>query len=306
MRNANSGRALKRARQAARTRRRRAGAVLVAAIALVLLSACGGGGGGGEDDTLLGQIKASGELKWAMAAYPPQTFQDADGSWAGFDVDIIEGFAEAVGAELVIEEQPFDATIAAVSSRRAAVTIGVNYSAKREEVIDFTRAYVYYLDVIGVRADDPLVDEPTLEGLDGKKIGVVSGSFQAETAKKIEGAEVVTFSDTSDLALAVAQGRVDAMINVNTTVSSLEADPDSNIAYLGPVPEEVAADEISLRGHFGVPRDEFAASYVEAFNEYIKEIQCDGTLAEILAKYDLTQPEYTEGLCDLPDRDWEE
>ena len=77
-------------------------------MALVAVTACGGGGsagGGGGDGggggNLLQEIKDRGVLRASTdPAYPPQSFQNEQGEFEGFDIDVTEEIAKRMGVEV--------------------------------------------------------------------------------------------------------------------------------------------------------------------------------------------------------------
>lgn len=282
------------------------GAILGAlAVATLALSACTVGAPSTDNapetgDTLLDKVKG-GELKLAFTAFEPQSFQSATGEWTGYDIDILEGFAETLDAELVVEQLPFDASIQAVSSKRADITIDIFWTAERAEAIDFSRPMLNYRDVVIVRKSNPLATEATLEGMAGKKIGATAGAVGEKEARATPDAEVVTYGEYADKLLALKQGRVDAIYTTNTNAAVAMTDPNNDLEYLGPVPDEVAAPIETVRGYYGVAKGEYSASFLEELNAYLKEITCNGELQTILDDYDLTQDVWLMGLCEAPD-----
>jgi ABC-type amino acid transport substrate-binding protein len=85
----------------------RLASLAVALVALVAVTACGGGGsagGGGGDGgggNLLQEIKDRGVLRASTdPAYPPQSFQNEQGEFKGFDIDVTEEIAKRMGVEV--------------------------------------------------------------------------------------------------------------------------------------------------------------------------------------------------------------
>jgi polar amino acid transport system substrate-binding protein len=85
----------------------RLASLAVALVALVAVTACGGGGsagGGGGDGgggNLLQEIKDRGVLRASTdPAYLPQSFQNEQGEFEGFDIDVTEEIAKRMGVEV--------------------------------------------------------------------------------------------------------------------------------------------------------------------------------------------------------------
>lgn len=269
----------------------------ILAVFALSLTACGSG-----DETLLEKIKSSGKLTVAFTAFEPQTYKAEDGSWTGYDIDILEGFAKTLDAELEIEEKDFDSSLQSVVSRRADITIDIYWNKERAEVLAFSRPMLNYYDVVAVKKSDPQVDEATLDALTDKRIGVTGGTINEDEANDTPGAKLVKYTDLADKMLGLKQGRVDAIYSGNTNLLVAEADPKNDIKILGKVPEEIAPPIEEFRGHFGVDNGDYSASFLKKLNAYLKDITCDGRLEKILLTYDLDEPDLLEGLCDAPDK----
>lgn len=270
-----------------------------AAVMFSALAACGSGGGG-DNDTLLDKVKSAGELEIAMASFAPQTFQKDDGTWTGYDVDILKGFAETLDAELKITPVPFDASIQAVGSRRADITVDIFYNEDRAKALSFSRPMLNYTDVVVVDGSDSGVEEATVEDLTGKKIGVTAGAVNAKECEETPDAECIKYTELADKLLALEQGRVDAIYTTITNFVKADEDPENDIKNLGPVPDEIAPPAEELRGYFGVTKGEYSESFLKELNAYLKKITCGGTLKEIIADYNLTEDFLVEGLCEAP------
>lgn len=269
----------------------------------IFMSACGGGAptsSTGGEGTLLERVEGK-ELRMAIFAGPPQAFQSADGSWTGYDVDILTGFAETLKAKPVFVPLPFDGTLEAVQSKRADVSMDIYWNEKRAAAMDFSRPMGNFVDGVAVRASNPLVSEATFEGLKGKSIGVIAGTIYVDEAGKIPGANVVKFSGEPDLLAALKQGRVDATLNSSVAIATWGAKSANDVKFLGRTPSEKPAPIETLRGYFAVAKGTYSDTFREKLNAYIKKMSCDGSLQKIMAKYDITDASFFDGLCEASD-----
>jgi len=84
--------------------------------------------------------------------YKPEFYKDANGQPAGFDIDILKMLAADLGATLNVIDVPDNAAnIANVQSGKAdMVSAGLVNTPKRSLVLNFTRGYVPYTQVIVV------------------------------------------------------------------------------------------------------------------------------------------------------------
>lgn len=297
--------------EAAPRRRRsvtvRAGVAIAAA---ALLGACGSSGASataarsGKSSSatgLLAKIESSHKLSIAMSAFAPQDFQAANGSWTGYDVGILKGFAHTLRAHLVVDSMPFASSVEAVATQRDDVTIDIFYTAARAKVISFTRPMLNYNDAVAVNASSPQVKSATLSALSGKKIAVVTGSEEVGEAQKIPNATVTQYSSIADAFLAVSQGRVAADLQPAVDISwAKHKNPSLNIKILGPLPASIAPPIASLRGYYGVPKKADASQFLAKLNSYLKTIACNGTEQKILDEYGMSNPIYLKGICTAP------
>ena len=96
---------------------------------------------------LLETIQEKGKLVVGMSAdYAPYEFHYIDENGkdviGGFDVDIANEIADAIGVELVIQEMDFDALVSALPAGKVDVVIsGMNPTEERAKVVDFSDIY---------------------------------------------------------------------------------------------------------------------------------------------------------------------
>jgi ABC-type amino acid transport substrate-binding protein len=279
-------------RASLRSRRQMSAAVLAVTV-LSSLTACGSSSDGGGAEGQLGKVMDAKELTVAVAEFKPFAYQDTNQSWTGYDIDIMRGFAKSLGVKFKVQGMAFDASLQAVTTKRADTTMDISYTKERAKVLSFSRPMLAYKDVLVVNASSPRASSTS--NLSGKKIGAISGTVGEGEAKAIPGAKAVVFSQESDLNLAVKQGRVDAGLLNSTSVVA------PGLKRLGTVPDSVAPPAEETAGRFGLPKGKYSKALLVKLNAYLKKIACDGTEKKILAKYDLTQPEFLEGICEAPE-----
>ncbi|WP_298385021.1 transporter substrate-binding domain-containing protein, partial [Ferrimicrobium sp.] len=141
------------------------------ALAGVVLAACGSSAaasttsGSSHATGLLAKVESSHQLVIAMSAFAPEDYQNSSGQWTGYDPAILSAFAKTLGAKLVIDAIPFAASVEAVATHRADITVDIYYTKKRAQVISFSRPMLNYNDVVAVNKSNPQVKKDTVAAL---------------------------------------------------------------------------------------------------------------------------------------------
>jgi ABC-type amino acid transport substrate-binding protein len=154
------------------------------AVGSAVLAACSTSTNGGNvaastGNSLLKTIQDRGQLNVTTSLlYKPEFYKDANGQPAGFDIDILKMLATDLNVKLNIIDVPDNAAnIANVQSGRAdMVSAGLVNTPKRSLVLNFTRGYVPYTQVIVV----PTNGANSIADLNQK--GKVITALQASTA----------------------------------------------------------------------------------------------------------------------------
>lgn len=209
-------------------------------------------------------------------AFPPFESQATDGQLEGFSIDLMNAIGEAAGVTIEFESLPFDGIIPALQAGTVDAAISsITITAERAKTVSFSRPYFKAGLAIAVPASN--TDITSLESLKGKKIAVQIGTTGAETAKKVEGAQIRTF-DSAPLALQeLSNGNVDAVIN---------DDPVTRYAIKsGNIPGvKVASGALLTEEFYGMatPKD---SPTLEKINTGLKTVLDNGKYAEIYKKW---------------------
>lgn len=235
---------------------------------------------------LLAQIQERGEIVIAMeGTWAPWTYHDESGTLVGFDVEVGQQIAEALGVETTFVEGEWDGLLAGLDAGRYDIMInGVDITEERSDAYDFSEPYAYNRTAVIVSADN--TDITSMEDLAGKHTANTISSTYAEVAEQY-GAEVTGVDDLNQTFELLLSGRIDATLNAEVTYYDyMEAHPDANIkiACLDPEATQVA---IPFR------KGEDTASLREAVNQALADMRESGALSELSEKYfgtDITQP----------------
>lgn len=239
------------------------------------------------ESDLLSRIQEQGEIVIAMeGTWAPWTYHDESNNLVGFDVEIGQHIAEALGVEAVFVEGEWDGLLAGLDAGRYDIMInGVDITEERGETYDFTDPYAYNRTAVIVSGDN--TDITSMEDLEGKHTANTISSTYAEVAESY-GAEVTGVDDLNQTFELLLSGRIDATLNAEVTFYDyMAAHPDANVKIACLVPEATQV-AIPLR------KGDDTTSLREAVNQALADMRESSLLTELSEKYfgtDITQAE---------------
>lgn len=208
------------------------------------------------------------------AAFPPYEFVDDNGNFAGIDVDIATAVAEKMGMTLEVKDMEFDSLISAVQQGVIDVVLaGLTVNEERKEKVNFSTSYAKGVQVVIVPEGS---DIKSVDDLEGKTIGVQAGTTGDTYCTGDYGQENVKQYPNGSLAVqALKNGQVDCVvIDKEPAKSFIAANEGLSILDTSYADEDYAAA-------FAKENTEL----LENFDKAIKELQADGTIDTIVAKY---------------------
>ena len=214
-------------------------------------------------------------------AFAPFSILQDDGSYIGIDLDVIQAIADAEGFEVEIMPMDFSAIIPSLTSGTIDAGMGcMTITDERKESVDFSDPYYEDGQALVTREDDTIA---TLEDLKDRKLAIKQGTMGAmwgEDHADEYGFELVTLEDSASIAMAVANGQADAMIDDYPVVS-----------YKIKIGEmegmKVAVETIDEVGDIGISvKKGENQDLLQMINDGLAKIKEDGTYEEILAKYE--------------------
>ena len=239
-------------------------------------------GNKGEGKDLLNTIQEKGKVVVGMSAdYAPYEFHYIDENGkdviGGFDVDIANEIADALGVDLVIQEMDFDALVAALPAGKVDLVIsGMNPTEERAKVVDFSEIYYNSKHGILVRSED--ADKfKTFKDLEGVKVGVQLGSTQEQIAKaEIPNVDLQQLANVNNLILELKAGKVDAIV-MEKPVAEMAVKSNPELAVGEPTYEEKTGGNA-----VGVAKNN--EQLLAKVNEVIKELNETGKMDEYIVK----------------------
>jgi ABC-type amino acid transport substrate-binding protein len=185
-----------------------------AALAACSTSSSSNTGTAAGGDSLLKTIQSRGTLNITTSAlYPPEFYKDSTGKIVGYDIDVLNMVAKDLNVKLNILDTPDNAAnIANVLSGKAdLVSAGLVNTPKRALVMNFTKGYVPYTQILMVTTTGGINSVADLNKA-GKKITALTASTAFFRAQLLFPKATVTPLAQDEALLSVATGKADACL----------------------------------------------------------------------------------------------
>jgi polar amino acid transport system substrate-binding protein len=257
-------------------------ALLLAAFVLGCQSLPGGSAApAAETDARLPGILASGVLRVAVAPdRPPLVAKNRSGATVGFDVDIVQALANAMGLELRLEETPFAELIQSVQSGRADLAIsGLTMTPERNARVAFAGPYfVSGMSVLARSHAITDVENPAALDRSERRYAAVTGSTSARfIGDVLPHAQLVPVADYDAGIRMVIDGKVDALFADHLVCSvAVWRHPDAGLSTLA-TPFTVEP--------FGIAVPPDAPLLLNLVQNYLATLDHTGLLAGYKAKW---------------------
>lgn len=202
-------------------------------------------------------------------AYEPYNFINDAGEVDGFERDL--GDELCARAELTCEwvTNDWDSIIPNLTSGNYDTIIaGMSITDEREEVIDFTQAYIPPTASLFMGTDEGIA-------LEGSVIAAQTNTIQSGYVAGLEGVTLVEFATPDETVAAVRNGEADAVLADNDFLLQIAAEDDDLMIVLDPVP---------LGGGIGMGFRE-GDELIAVFDAAITSMKEDGTLNALILEW---------------------
>ena len=208
------------------------------------------------------------------AAFPPYEMTTDSGEFEGIDVEVAGAIAEKLGLELQIDDMDFDAALLAAQQGKSDIVMaGVSVTEERQKVMEFSASYATGVQVIIVKEGS---DIASVDDLEGKMIGTQRGTTGSIYCSDDYGDDHVTMYDNGLTAVqALNNGQVDCVV--------IDSEPAKKFVEANPGLQILETEYVSEDYAIGMAKGNTAL--LDAVNAAIEELQADGTIDKIVAKY---------------------
>ena len=217
----------------------------------------------------------NGELHMATNAFfEPYEYYEND-KIVGIDAEIAEAICDKLGYTLVIDDMDFDSIITAVQSGKADFGMaGMTVTEERKQAIDFTDTYTNAVQVIIVKegSDKVKAKDDLKTAVIGVQMGTTGDIYVSDY--EADGATIERFNKGADAVLALAQGKVDAVVIDNEPAKAFVAQNEGLVILDEPFENEEYAICVAK-----------GSELTEKINGALAALKEEGKVDEIINKY---------------------
>jgi len=227
---------------------------------------------------------AFAEVKIGIAAepYPPFMDKAADGTWQGWEIDIIGAVCAAMEEECEIVPVAWDGIIPALlADKFDAIMASMSITEERMKTIDFSDRYYNTPAVLVAEKSSSISSDAA--SLKGKIVGVQVSTTHANyvDAYFADAADVKTYAGFEEHNQDLFAGRIDAVVADSLALQDfLTSDQGQNFEIKGEL------SDVSIFGPgVGAGMRKGDTDLADKINAAIAQIRADGTYEAISSKY---------------------
>ena len=249
------------------------------AVMALALTACSSGSSGGSSG---GDSSGGTLVVGTEAGFAPYEYMKGD-EVVGVDMDICQAIADELGMELVIKNMDFDGALTSVQSGKLdMVAAGVSVTDEREEVMDFTHAYVDSTEVVVVN-EETMAVTPSAEGLsgsdlDGKIVAVQQGNIAdgwVSSTDNCNAAEIKRYTKFAQAAADLKNNKVDCIVMDQKPAEELVASNEGLVIL----------DGVLFEDNYAIAVKKGNTELLDQINPIIDKLIEEGKIDEFIANH---------------------
>ncbi|HXX38645.1 MAG TPA: ABC transporter substrate-binding protein [bacterium] len=233
-------------------------------------------------------LRAKGVLVVASdASYPPfESFAPDGKTIIGFDADLAHAIGAVLGLKAQMTNVSFDEIIPGLAAKKYDIAMSsIGDTKKREEVVDFV---TYYWNGTGIAVPTGNPKHLSTDNLCGARVGVERGTLQQTSMLPADASAcqargkpapiAEAFKDANETLLALASGRVDAVLADAVTLDYAASKSSSKFAVAGPIRRNPSP------GGVAIPK---GSGLADPIHRAIAKLMANGTYKAIVNKWGL-------------------
>ncbi len=245
-------------------------------LALVVALALVGAGCGDDDDVdadAFGLVSAGTLTVCTDSPYAPMEFEDADGNFTGFDIELMRAIAKDLGLETAVVNSGFDPITSGLAMESGECDIAaasITITDEREANIDFSDQYFSGDQSLLVKAAGGM---NTLASFAGENLGVQTGTTgEIYANENAPDATIVSYEGPGDLLTALVAGEVDGVLQ-DIVVNGEAALNDDSLSIVETYP---------TNEFYGLAvQEDGKEALLTAVNASLAKVRADGTYDDI-------------------------
>jgi len=269
----------------ARTMRTLASAAAITAV-LFAVTACASGTGSssaGSGSSTLDKIKKAGVVTVATTGTgAPDSFtvDGHPGDFTGTMPTLMKAMAKDWGVKIKWQTSNFSGLISAVQSGRAQIMAdGMFITPERSTQVTFSQPLYGWSEAIAVRSSDK-GSYPGLTSLQGKTVGVITSTVEADELAKLGGVTVHSYDNYQLLVQDLSVGRIQAALVDPPSISFLvKKDPSLKVKVL----DQYHGSNPFFIGFASAKNDPGLA---KAINQELDHLRKTGELKKIITRFE--------------------
>lgn len=229
-------------------------------------------------DSDMAYVQSKGTLVVGITDFAPMDYQDADGSWIGFDADLAKAFAESLGVEVQFQTIEWDNKVMELDGKTIDVVWnGMTLTDEVTSSMACSNAYCNNAQVVILPADKA-ANYGTVDSLSGLRFAVESGSAGMAQAEE-KGLPYTDVVDQATALLEVKSGTADAAI-IDSLMAGAMVGEGTNYADLaiGPVLNAETGEQYGVGFRKG-------SDTAAALNEFFRQQWESGALQALAEQY---------------------
>ncbi len=231
------------------------------------------------------QIEEKGYFVCGITVYEPMNYFDDSGNLIGFDTEVAQAVAEYLGVEVKFQIIDWPSKYLELNSGSIdciwnGFTYGLEDGVSRAEYVDFTYSYLENKQCVVTRADR-LGELNSAEAFAGKKAAVEGGSSGEGVAETLTSEDkIATYGSQMEALMDLNLGKVDfIVIDYQMAKEYAGSESYAALAINNAIQPESEVYAIGCRK---------GSDFTGKLNEALAALSANGKLAEIAAKYNLT------------------
>lgn len=230
---------------------------------------------------VIDNIMKNGELRVGMTGtQPPYSIESEDGDLIGYEVDLANLLAEALGVELKIERMPFKELLPSLQANKVDIIMsGMTMTTARNTQVIFLGPYIYSGKSILTMAHIFIEVENTNELNKGSiKITTMSGSTSEKfVLTNMPKAKLLAESNYDDCYKLLMDGKADILLaDFSLCRYTILRNPDAGLETF---------DEPFTKEPIGMAIKHTDPLFLNLLNNFLTQLDADGTLEDLNDKW---------------------